>query len=80
MVNVTALIDGQLELVEPDESVPVPLLVLESVPELFDPVPPVPVPPEFVELPEPFEPLELPGPLELPEPELPELPDPELPF
>lgn len=78
MVNVTALIDGQLELVEPDESVPVPLL--ESVPELFDPVPPVPVPPEFVELPEPFEPWELPEPLELPEPELPELPDPELPF
>lgn len=78
MVNVTALIDGQLELVEPDESVPVPLL--ESVPELFDPVPPVPVPPEFVELPEPFEPLGLPEPLELPEPELPELPDPELPF
>lgn len=80
MVNVTALIDGQLELVEPDESVPVPLLVLESVPELFGPVPPVPVPPEFVELPEPFEPLELPESLELPEPELPELPDPELPF
>lgn len=78
MVNVTALIDGQLELVEPDESVPVPLL--ESVPEPFDPVPPVPVPPEFVELPESFEPLELLEPLELPEPELSELPDPELPF